>query len=138
MLLEKVENNPGSTNDSELVWAVRQRLAREPGAHVTVKQLAEELGVTQRQLSAAFGRSLGVSVAVYLRRERMYIAERLLLQTSMPIQDISEELGFSCPANFSSSFRAHSGMPPSEFRNSPPDHLAFTTIRDIKWGLWQV
>lgn len=121
-------------SDSELIVAVRQYMARRPGVRVGLKQLADSLGIAPRLLTMAFQRSLGISVAVYVRHERMRLAQRILLQSSRPIQDIATELGFSGAANFASAFREFSGMTPSEFRKSPPDHLALTTNTDMPWG----
>lgn len=120
--------------DSELIMAVRQRMAEHPAAALVLNQLAESMGITVRQLSAAFERNLGVSVAVYIRTERLRTAQRLLLQTSKPIQSIARELGFSGPANFSSFFREFTGLTPSDFRKNPPEHLVLTTSGDVKWG----
>lgn len=134
MTLKKVGYNLNKASDSELVVAVRQHLAQRPGGPLTLNHLAESLDVSPRQLTVAFQRSLGISVAVYVRNERMRIAQRMLLQTSYPVRDIATELGFSGAANFSSAFREFTGMTPSDFCNNPPQHLALTTNTDIKWG----
>lgn len=132
--LQDVGHSFSGASDSELVVAVRQCIARQPRASAGLNQLAQILGVTPRQLSVAFQRSLGVSVAVYARSERMRIAQRMLLQTSHPIQDIAINLGFSGAATFSSAFRQFTGMTPRDFRNNPPEHLALTTNTDLRWG----
>lgn|SRR5690554_2239072 len=132
--LQDVERSFRGTSDSELVVAVRQRIARQPGAPAGLNQLAATLGVAPSRLSAAFQRSLGISVAVYARNERMRIAQRMLLQTSYPIQDIAIIMGFSGAANFSSAFRQFTGTTPRDFRNNPPEYLALTTNTDIRWG----
>lgn len=134
MTLEEVGHNSNKASDSELVVAVRRHMARHPGPPTGLNHLAESLGVSPRKLTGAFQRSLGISVAAYVRSERMRIAQRMLLQTSQTVQDIACELGFSGPANFASAFREFSGMTPTEFRNKSPEHLALTTNADIKWG----
>lgn len=120
-------------SDSELIGAVRRRIARDPGVSPLLKHMAGDLGVTPRRLSRAFQKNLGVSLAVYARQERVRIAQRLLLQTSMPVQDIADQLGFSCSANFATAFRDVVGMSPSEYRRNPVAHRDLTTS-DVKWG----
>lgn len=134
MTLEEVGLISSKASDSELVAAVRRYMARQPGPYAGLNHLAESLGVSPRKLTGAFQRSLGISVVVYVRSERMRIAQRMLLQTSQTVQDIAFELGFSGAANFSSAFREFTGMTPTDFRNSPPVHLSLTTNTDIKWG----
>lgn len=129
---------PGATDlsrasDSDLIIAVRRRLADEPGASSVVKDIADDLGVTPRRLDRAFRNNLGVSLAAYARRERLRVAQRLLLQTSRPIQNIADELGFSCSANFATVFRDVVGVSPSEYRRDPAAHRDLTTS-DVKWG----
>lgn len=123
----------GCASDTELVTAVRRRIAQNPGAFVTLKQIAHAFKVKPKRLTMAFQNILGLSVAQYVRRERLQAAQRLLLQTSRPIRDIAEELGFSCSANFASAFRMSVGMSPSEYRRDPHAHRDLTT-RDVKWG----
>lgn len=130
----KFERRHSKERDRALVAAVRQHMVDHSGVPLTVEQYAKKLDVTVRQLSAAFQRSMGVSVAMYVRGERIRIAQRLLLQTSQPIQEISAELGFSNSANFSSAFREFTGMTPSQFRKTAPLDQMLITSSDIKWG----
>lgn len=133
MSLKELTSDSRSASDSSLITAVRQRIVQEPGASVVLKHIARDLGVTPHRLSMAFQNNLGVSLAVFVRQERLRAAQRLLLQTSKPIQDIAEELGFSCSANFSSAFRERVGMSPSEYRRDPGAHRDLTNT-DVKWG----
>ena len=134
MTLEEIGHSSNKASDSELVLAVRRHMARQPGPPTGLSHLAESLGVSPRTLTGAFQRSLGISVATYVRNERMRIAQRMLLQTSQTVQDIAIQLGFSGAANFASAFREFTAMTPTEFRNNPPEDLALTTNTDIKWG----
>lgn len=134
MSLKKEDaTDPGRASDAELVAAVRRCVAEQAGAFSIIGQIASHFSVTPHRLTAAFRNQLGITPAVYLRQERMRVAQRLLLQTSMPIQDIALALGFSCAANFSSSFRAVAGMSPSEYRRNP-QALRDLTTSDVKWG----
>jgi len=134
MTVDTDREGPSWARETQLITAVRQRVARHPGALHTQQRLAAELGVSSSILNAAFKRRLGISIAVYVRSERLRIAKRLLLQTSMSIQDIARELGFSGPANFSTSFRQHVGVSPTEFRNGPPALRDLMTTDPVKWG----
>ncbi|MFA5488525.1 MAG: helix-turn-helix transcriptional regulator [Candidimonas sp.] len=94
-----------------------------------------QLGISKKRISNAFQRLLGLSAAVYLRNERMLLAQRLLTQTSLATEDIAVRVGFSNSANFSNAFRKHCGMSPTRFRNTAPLQ-AITSLRgSVAWAM---
>lgn len=137
MSFSNIRHNLGNLDgggDHALIAAARQHLFGPSGASLTLNKLAETLDVSVQQLSMAFQRNFGVSLAVYARGERMRIAQRLLLQTSQSVRDIAGQLGFHSPANFSNAFREHTGKTPSEFRKAAPISQLLTSGFDLKWG----
>jgi transcriptional regulator GlxA family with amidase domain len=106
------------------------RLAEPPH----LNELAEALGVSKKRISDAFRNSLGVSVTQFLREERMRKARRLLVQTSLDIQAIALELGFSSSANFSNAFHSHVGMSPSDFRRTAPLESITSLEGSVQWS----
>ncbi len=75
--------------------------------------------VSQRQLQRLFRRSLGVTPAHYYVNMRLLRARELLLQTDLPIMNITVACGFRSPCHFSKSYRAAFGHSPSHERRSP-------------------
>lgn len=128
------ERDSVTLDDHALIAAARERLFGPCGRALPQYQLAQVLGVTARQLSGAFRRTLGISMSDFVRAERVRIAQRLLLQTSVPVHSIAAQLGFSSPANFSSAFRQHTGMTPSQFRKTSPLSDLLTSESNIRWG----
>jgi len=108
--------------DEVLVRAAKRHLQATLGETPRLDELAVLLGVNERRLSRAFRKLLGMTVFEYLRQERMRVAERLLTQTSLSMAAISEEIGFSSAANFSTAFREHAGISPSNFRRTSPGY----------------
>ncbi|MDX3896028.1 helix-turn-helix domain-containing protein [Pusillimonas sp.] len=101
-------------HDAVLVRAAQRELLSLHNAHLG--NIAASLGVSERRLSRAFQKVLGMSLFEYLRQERMEQAKRLLMQTALSVLAISQEVGFTSAANFSTAFREHTGMTPSEYR----------------------
>ena len=91
-------------------------LEREFHTGHTVSALAEELGVTVTHLTRACRESCGKSASELLQERRLYEARRMLRDTSTPVKDISESLGYTSPAYFSRAFHARTGKTPSDFR----------------------
>ena len=66
------------------------------------------------------GGQVGVTIFEFLREERMKEARHLLASTSLDIQAIALEVGYTSGANFATAFRERFGMSPSAFRRSGP------------------
>ena len=104
-------------DDTEvLTLAAKRELQRQPG--LTPKQLAASLGVSERRLSRAFRNSEGATLFEYVRKQRMERAQALLAETALSIVTVSQELGFSSAANFSTAFREYVGAAPSDYRRA--------------------
>ena len=102
--------------DAVLVRAAVAVLLRDRRNAPTVEELAGLVGTHEKRLSRAFRDNLGQTVGEYVRHTRLKTAQRFLLDTSMSISDIAEEIGFSTAANFATAFRDRFGMTPSEWR----------------------
>ncbi|NYT75411.1 response regulator [Alcaligenaceae bacterium] len=80
--------------------------------------IAKQLGVSERRLLRAFELRLNMTMADYIRQRRMMHAEHLLLNSSLSMVAIADEIGASSAANFSTAFREYAGKSPSEFRKT--------------------
>lgn len=79
-------------------------------------EIAKQLGVSERRLLRAFELRLDMTLADYIRQQRMMRAEQLLLHSSLSMVAIADEIGASSAANFSTAFKEYAGKTPSEFR----------------------
>jgi len=77
---------------------------------------AEKLGMTVGRLNDHVKRATGVTAGHLIRQRVFGEAERQLVFTTRPIQDIAQELGFSDPSHFARFFRQHAATAPHEFR----------------------
>lgn len=104
------------TPDSPLVQAAIDHLLTHMHDPPTVGSLAELLGTSEKRLSRAFRKNLGKTPFEYLRERRLDLARRLLVETSLAINAVATETGFTSPANFATAFRTCFGLSPSEYR----------------------
>lgn len=85
--------------------------------HVKVEDLAHKLGISVSHLNGTC-RELAGQPALQIMHERQLLeAKRLLTYTGMTIYEISAELGFSDPTNFTRLFRRREGISPKVFRD---------------------
>lgn len=75
--------------------------------------IADQVGLSTRQLERLFSRHLGVSPKSYFTRLRLERARVLLQQTDMRITEIAMACGFGSPTHFSKHYRRQFGILPS-------------------------
>jgi transcriptional regulator GlxA family with amidase domain len=80
---------------------------------VSPSMIAEEVGISARQLERLFGKYLNCSPKKYYVELRLERARRLLLQTEQSITEIAMACGFESPGHFSRVYRAAFGVTPS-------------------------
>ncbi|WP_417228566.1 GlxA family transcriptional regulator [Amphritea sp.] len=81
-----------------------------------IRNLAEQIDTTERQLNRLFKVFMHSSPAAYWRKLRLEHSRNLLLNTSKPITSIAYETGFSDASHFSQWYKKVYGEPPAKFR----------------------
>lgn len=74
--------------------------------------IAEELGISTRQLERLFGRYLNSSPKQYFMEMRLQRAQNLLVQSEQSITEIAMACGFQSTSHFSKVYRAHFNRTP--------------------------
>ena len=87
---------------------------------LSLDAIAKRTGLSRRQIERLFKRHLNCVPKRYYLEMRLKRARELLLQTPMPIMDITTACGFQSPPHFSKSYRNQFGHPPSAERQSRP------------------
>ncbi|MEL6915010.1 MAG: AraC family transcriptional regulator [Pseudomonadota bacterium] len=104
-----------------------QLVERDYAKGRSVDALARELGVTPTHLTRACKSALGLSAHTLLNERVMHEARAMLTQTSRPVGQIAQGLGFSSAAYFTRAFQKQTGRTPSAFRTTRtplPAHMA--------------
>lgn len=109
--------NPEVRGDWELIGRAKKHLDEQLAQTRRLADLARDLSVPERRLAQAFQNCLGLTVAEYIRQERMRRAKYLLTHTPLSVRSIAQAVGFSSAANFSTAFNGWVGSSPSAFRS---------------------
>lgn len=80
--------------------------------------LAQEVGMSTRQLERLFRRYLNRSPKRYYMELRLEKARNLLMQTDMSVINVALACGFASPSHFSKCYRAHYATTPYRERGS--------------------
>jgi transcriptional regulator GlxA family with amidase domain len=85
---------------------------------LSLERIAHATGLSRRQIERLFRRHLDCVPKRYYLEMRLRRARELLLQTAMPIMDVTTSCGFKSPPHFSRCYRAQFGHPPSAERRT--------------------
>lgn len=83
---------------------------------VSLKAIADEIGMSHYYFCRLFKQSMGVTPHVYLTQQRLERSKELLKQRRLLISEISLECGFANPSHFARSFRKQVGLSPKQFQ----------------------
>jgi len=86
--------------------------------------LAQEVGMSTRQLERLFRRYLNRSPKRYYMELRLQKARNLLLQTDMSVINVALACGFASPSHFSKCYRAHYDTTPYRERGTQAARIA--------------
>ena len=85
-------------------------------ATARIGDVARYVGVHRSYLTNIFKKKLGVSPQEYLMQVRMKRARLLLLETGLPIQEVSHAVGYDNALTFSKVFKNFYGCSPKQYR----------------------
>lgn len=134
----KPELAPGQKLPSILDRALDQ-LSYQP--QLSVLQLAQQLGISERQLQRLFLDKIGLSPKQFINQKRQINARHLLLTTSLQLSDIATISGFGSIRSFNEQIKAQYGITPLAIRKSSKRPLTDSlTIRlnyqgELNWPL---
>lgn len=99
-----------------LVEATCAFMQKDIAVHHELDDLARRMGSNRNSLARAFNHVLGKGAYAWLREKRMDAAASLLRTTALSIQEISFDVGYEDPGNFSTAFKHLYGIPPRSYR----------------------
>ena len=85
---------------------------------MTMDELASSLSFSKSYVSRRFSSVCGHSVMEYFNRMKIQEAKRLIRETDLNFQEISERLMFANPHYFSTMFSKYVGMTPTQYKKS--------------------
>jgi AraC family transcriptional regulator, glycine betaine-responsive activator len=91
---------------------------------ISPAELAEEVGMSTRQLERLFRRYLNRSPKRYYMELRLQKARNLLMQTDMSVINVALACGFASPSHFSKCYRAHYNTTPYRERGTHGTRLS--------------
>lgn len=91
-------------------------LHERPAHGWTVESLAQAVHVSRSVLAERFTTVLGVPPMQYLKRWRLSLAARMLLEERAQLGQVAQAIGYDSDAAFSRAFKAEYGVAPGQYR----------------------
>jgi AraC family transcriptional regulator len=104
----------------QIRW-VREHMEAHIGDDVSLATLADLVDLSPNHFCSAFKTSTGEPPHRSFVRMRIERAKEMLSERQVPVTQIALDLGFGSSAHFSTVFRKHVGMTPTEFRRNVVD-----------------
>ncbi len=106
----------GQTAATGPIDRIRLHILEKPRAELSLKALAEVVGVSPRHLSRLFRAELGSNPIAYVELTRVEIARRLLEDGPAPIKAIAFIAGFGSTTTLRRAFLRRMGVTPQQYR----------------------
>ena len=115
LLTEKLEKLNVPLIPEKLAEVARE-LTLHPERRLTLTQLAQKAGCSERQFRRLFYTFYQMSPSEFAIRQRIHHAKDLLLHEGASVKDTAYSLGYPNPYSFSQQFRKVTRISPSRFR----------------------
>ena len=103
-------------NDAALMEKIMNAVNRRiDDSDFNVEALASEVGLSRVQLHRRMKELTGIPVGDFIRNLRLQQAARLLAAGDTTVSQVTYAVGFSNPTHFSTAFKKHFGVTPSEY-----------------------
>ncbi|WP_419892446.1 helix-turn-helix domain-containing protein [Paenibacillus xylanexedens] len=104
-------------NWSENIQIAVEYIENNYSKMISIDHLAEHVSLSKYHFIRRFSSSTGLTPGAYLTRVRTEKAMELLRGTSLSIEVIAEQVGYSSGSYFIKAFRSITGVTPGEFRS---------------------
>lgn len=109
---------PDETAYAGSLKAAKDYVTERLSAKLTLKETADAVHLSERQLSRLLSEQLGLSFPVWIRNERLKRAAYLLVYTDVAIAEIAVQTGFDSVHYFSKVFGETMRITPGKFRKA--------------------
>ena len=115
-LFEKKTSEETDGQEERIINKIVRFVQKHLSEEISLSVLAEEFHFSSQYVSQLFKNEIGVNFLTYLTNIRMEKAKKLLLNTDLPIAEISEQSGYGDYRVFTKVFKKSEGVTPSQYR----------------------
>lgn len=83
---------------------------------LSIPMICEYMNISSRTLSEDYKAQTGTTMSKYIQTSRVELAKKLLLETDLSINEITEQVGYDYALSFTRLFKKYEQVSPSEYR----------------------
>ncbi len=102
----------------QAVRRAADRILEDPAHAPTIERLAGETAQSPGHFTRVFRQVHGISPKAFVLRARLDRAAQLLQETTLPVVQVADMMGYASPQFFTRQYKARFGSLPSEVRGS--------------------
>ena len=106
-------DKPKRTRRPDVTRKAKEYIAAHLDTDLSIDEMAQSLGVSNRVLNYAFRDSLGVSPNRYIQAEKLHAVRRQLVTANLSVTEASQLYGFNTPSRFARQYSRLFGELPS-------------------------
>jgi len=115
--MPNLEENTTSAADEKFLFKLNQIIQDNLSeSTLDISFICQEIGMSRTVLFTKLKAITGMGANDYINKLRMDRAILLVLSTELSITEIAEQTGFSTPRYFSTVFKQHTGMTPTQYK----------------------
>ncbi|OAN11441.1 AraC family transcriptional regulator [Photobacterium jeanii] len=107
----------GEVQFDESIAFAQDWMKRQLSHPITAQQIADACGMPLRTFSRKFKDQVGQAPHQYLQKIRMEVAQELLRDFGMSLQDVAEQVGYKDAYHFATRFKQAYDLTPAQYRN---------------------
>ena len=109
---------PAIAHPDETIVQIQNWMQSNYEKNVSFNDLAQQFKMSLRTLNRRFKKATDITPSAYLQKIRMAIAKDLLQTSNLTINEIVYRVGYHDSAHFTSLFKKHIGITPSDYRTT--------------------
>jgi AraC-like DNA-binding protein len=102
--------------DIEKMYQAKEIILNNLAIPCSLINIAQQVGTNEFTLKKGFKEIFGTTVFGFWNDVKMQEAKRLLLENSITVSEVSEQIGYKNPQHFSTAFKKYFGMSPSRLK----------------------
>ena len=118
-------NIRSNERNTHVLNQLKQYITDNLSKKLTLEMLSKHFYFHPKYLSMLLKKETGKSLSIYIQSVRMDRARELLVHTTLPVESIAQQLGFSSVQHFYKTFKKEMGFTPNTLRqqytNAPRD-----------------
>lgn len=115
-LINTISEHRNDTQNQNLIHSIVQYLDHNIRSQIRLDDVAKQFHISRAHLIHIFKIEFGLTPYDYFLKQKIKVAEKLIRESDMQIQQIASELAFSDSHHFSTSFKKIHGISPTEYR----------------------